>query len=66
MVNSKIEVNSPKYFVYCGLGGILACGSTHFSMTPIDMLKCRMQIDNKVYKGILDGMSRVWKHNGIR
>ncbi|KAJ2189742.1 Cu/Pi carrier [Coemansia sp. RSA 520] len=66
MTSSKIEINSGKYFAYCGIGGILACGTTHFSMTPIDMVKCRMQIDNTVYRNLTDGLHRIWKHNGIQ
>ncbi|KAJ2856533.1 Cu/Pi carrier [Coemansia erecta] len=45
--------------MYCGIGGILACGTTHFSMTPIDMLKCRMQVDPRAYRGIFDGIRKV-------
>ncbi|KAJ2635335.1 Cu/Pi carrier [Coemansia sp. RSA 1286] len=47
--------------MYCGLGGILACGTTHFSMTPIDMLKCRLQVNPQAYKGIIDGLRKVSK-----
>ncbi|KAJ2718978.1 Cu/Pi carrier [Coemansia sp. Benny D115] len=61
-----IEVNSNKYFVYCGIGGILACGTTHFSMTPIDMLKCRMQVSPGVYSSIADGLVKVSKTSGLR
>ncbi|KAJ2705161.1 Cu/Pi carrier [Coemansia sp. IMI 203386] len=61
MSHKAIEINSNKYFVYCGLGGILACGTTHFSMTPIDMLKCRLQVNPQAYKGIIDGLSKVSK-----
>ncbi|KAJ1719770.1 Cu/Pi carrier [Coemansia erecta] len=60
-----IEINSNKYFVYCGIGGILACGTTHFGMTPIDMLKCRMQVDPKAYRGIFDGIRKVAGSKGL-
>ncbi|KAJ2866110.1 Cu/Pi carrier [Coemansia erecta] len=61
-----IEINSKKYFAYCGIGGALACGNTHFLMTPIDMLKCRMQVNKSAYKGILDGLYRVGTEQGLR
>ncbi|KAJ2806396.1 Cu/Pi carrier [Coemansia guatemalensis] len=66
MTSGAIEINSPKYFVYCGIGGILACGTTHFSMTPIDMLKCRLQVNSKAYSGIIDGLGKVGRKEGIR
>ncbi|KAJ2390008.1 Cu/Pi carrier, partial [Coemansia sp. RSA 2611] len=61
-----IEIHSPTYFACCGIGGILACGTTHFAMTPVDMLKCRMQIDSTVYRGILDGLRKVGGAQGLR
>ncbi|KAJ1964831.1 Cu/Pi carrier [Dipsacomyces acuminosporus] len=66
IARSAIEVNSPKYFVYCGLGGILACGTTHFSMTPIDMLKCRLQVNKDAYKSIFDGFKKVSAQEGVK
>ncbi|KAJ2786309.1 Cu/Pi carrier [Coemansia interrupta] len=60
-----IEINSTKYFAYCGIGGILACGTTHFGMTPIDMLKCRMQVDPKAYHGIFSGIRKVASTKGL-
>lgn len=66
IIMPNIEINSPKYFVYCGIGGILACGTTHFSMTPIDMLKCRLQVNPTAYKGIFDGIAKVGQREGMR
>ncbi|KAJ2378184.1 Cu/Pi carrier [Coemansia sp. RSA 2607] len=63
--SKPIEINSTKYFVYCGIGGILACGTTHFGMTPIDMLKCRMQVDPRAYRGIFDGIRKVTSTKGL-
>ncbi|KAJ2566189.1 Cu/Pi carrier [Coemansia sp. RSA 1813] len=35
-------------------------------MTPVDMLKCRLQINKSAYKGILDGLYRVGTEQGVR
>ena len=44
MADKKIELYTPEYYAYCGLGGILSCGLTHTAVTPIDLLKCRKQV----------------------
>jgi solute carrier family 25 phosphate transporter 3 len=41
--------------MYCGIGGILSCGLTHTFVVPMDLVKCRMQVDPAKYKGIVDG-----------
>ncbi|KAI8319230.1 mitochondrial phosphate carrier protein [Martensiomyces pterosporus] len=64
--SSPIKVNSPRYFVYCGIGGLLACGTTHFSLTPVDMLKCRLQVSKGAYKGIFDGLKKVGASEGLK
>lgn len=34
------------YYAKCMLGGILACGITHAGITPLDVAKCNMQVDD--------------------
>lgn len=38
------EFGSQKYFILCGFGGILSCGTTHTAVVPLDLVKCRMQV----------------------
>ncbi|KAG9339978.1 hypothetical protein JZ751_022293 [Albula glossodonta] len=38
------EFGSTKYFILCGFGGILSCGTTHTAVVPLDLVKCRMQV----------------------
>lgn len=38
------EFGSQKYFIMCGFGGILSCGTTHTAVVPLDLVKCRMQV----------------------
>ena len=32
------------YYSKCLLGGVLACGTTHAGITPLDVTKCNMQV----------------------
>lgn len=60
----KIELYSGKYYAACTLGGILACGTTHALVTPLDLVKCRKQVNKDLYKGNMDGWSKIWKSEG--
>jgi len=46
-----IELYSAKYYAACTFGGLLACGLTHTAVTPLDLVKCRRQVDSKMYTG---------------
>ncbi|KAJ2758405.1 Cu/Pi carrier [Coemansia nantahalensis] len=63
---TPIVVNSPRYFVTCAVGGALACGLTHYAMTPVDMVKCRMQVNKNLYSGVFDGFKKVASAAGAR
>jgi len=62
----KIELYSGKYFVACGLGGIIACGPTHTAVTPLDLVKTRRQVDPKLYTSNINGWSKIYRAEGIR
>ncbi|KAJ1837551.1 Cu/Pi carrier, partial [Coemansia sp. RSA 2708] len=66
VAHAPIEINSPRYFYTCAAGGVFACGLTHFLMTPVDMLKCRMQVTKGMYSGVFDGFKKVASAEGIR
>ena len=40
----KIELYSSQYYAACTVGGILSCGLTHTAVTPLDLVKCNMQV----------------------
>jgi len=40
------EFGSSKYYALCGFSGILSCGITHTMVTPLDSVKCRLQVVN--------------------
>lgn len=42
--SEKIAMFSPAYYGACTVGGILSCGLTHMTVTPLDLVKCNMQV----------------------
>ena len=34
---------------------MLSCGITHTAIVPLDLVKCRIQVDSAKYKGIVNG-----------
>lgn len=57
---------SPKYFALCGLGGIISCGITHTMVVPLDLVKCRIQVDPVKYKSVFQGFGLTLKEDGIK
>ncbi|KAL7608855.1 mitochondrial phosphate carrier protein 3, mitochondrial [Lactuca sativa] len=62
----KIEMYSPRFYAACTVGGILSCGLTHMTVTPLDLVKCNMQIDPVKYKSISSGFGVLLKEQGVR
>ncbi|KZZ91222.1 mitochondrial phosphate carrier protein [Ascosphaera apis ARSEF 7405] len=62
----KIELYSPKYYAACTFGGLLACGTTHTAVTPLDLVKCRRQVDAKLYKGNFEAWGKIYRGEGLR
>lgn len=62
----SIELYSPTYFGACALGGIISCGPTHTSVTPLDLVKCRRQVDSKIYSSNISAWRSIYKAEGIR
>jgi len=62
----KIELFSGTYFAACTLGGVIACGPTHTSVTPLDLVKCRRQVDPNIYKSNLQAWRSIYKAEGFR
>jgi solute carrier family 25 phosphate transporter 3 len=62
----KIELYSGKYYAACTIGGILACGLTHTAVTPLDLVKCRRQVDSKLYKGNFEAWGKIARAEGFR
>ncbi|XP_046890517.1 solute carrier family 25 member 3b [Hypomesus transpacificus] len=60
------DFGSMKYYALCGFGGILSCGLTHTAIVPLDLVKCRLQVDPAKYKSIFNGFSVTLKEDGTR
>jgi len=58
------EFGSAKYFALCGLGGVLSCGITHTAVTPLDLVKCRLQVDKAKYKNTFTGFKITYAEGG--
>jgi solute carrier family 25 phosphate transporter 3 len=57
------DKHDASYYLKCMFGGMLACGLTHTAIVPLDVAKCKKQIDPTFSKGIVDGIAKV-KSNG--
>ncbi|KAK0063830.1 phosphate carrier protein mitochondrial [Biomphalaria pfeifferi] len=60
------EFGSAKYYAFCGLGGLLSCGITHTAVVPLDMVKCRIQVNPGKYGGIVKGFKVTIAEEGTR
>lgn len=60
------EFGSAKYYAYCGFGGVLSCGLTHTAVVPLDLVKCRIQVDPKKYPGVMSGFRTTLAEEGAR
>lgn len=64
--SDSCEFGSGKYFALCGLGGILSCGITHTMVCPLDLVKCRIQVDPDKYKSVVNGFKVTVAEDGAR
>jgi len=63
---NEVELGSLKFYGLCGIGGILSCGITHTAIVPLDLIKCRIQVNPEKYRGIITGFSTTVKEEGTR
>lgn len=47
------------YYLKCMLGGALACGLTHIAIVPLDVAKCKIQINSSYAQSMIDGIRKV-------
>ncbi|KAI7791903.1 solute carrier family 25 mitochondrial carrier [Triplophysa rosa] len=60
------EYGSNKCYALCGFGGVLSCGLTHTAVVPLDLIKCRIQVDPVKYKSVFNGFSVTLREDGFR
>lgn len=64
--NYSCEFGSGTYYAYCGLGGLLSCGITHTMVTPLDLVKCRLQVNKEKYKSLGNGFKVTYAEGGAK
>jgi len=60
------EVGSPKFYALCAFGGLLSCGLTHTAVVPLDLIKCRIQVDPDKFKNLKNGFKVSVKEGGMK
>jgi len=60
------EFGSNEYYFKCMIGGALSCGLTHTAVVPLDLVKCRMQVDAAKYPSLGKGMKVTIADGGIK
>jgi len=53
------DKHDASYYFKCMIGGALACGLTHTAICPLDIIKCRMQVNPGQYKSIGDAFRTI-------
>jgi len=60
------EVGTGKFYALCAVGGLLSCGITHTAVVPLDLVKCRLQVDQAKYKNLGNGFKLTVAEEGAR
>lgn len=61
-----VELGSNEYFAKCALGGAVSCGVTHTLIVPLDLVKCRMQVDGAKYPSLVKGFKVTIAEGGVK
>ena len=51
-----VAFGSTEYYLKCCVGGTISCGLTHTAVVPLDLVKCRMQVDAVKYPSLVKGL----------
>jgi len=60
------DVHDFSYYRKCMMGGILSCGITHTIVTPLDLVKCRLQANPGLYEGVGQGIRHIKATEGLK
>jgi len=60
-----VEKHDASYYMKCMVGGIFACGLTHTFTTPLDLVKCRRQVQPGIYSSLGQGLSSIKAEKGL-
>jgi solute carrier family 25 (mitochondrial phosphate transporter), member 3 len=62
----EVAYGSAQYYGLCAFGGLLSCGLTHTAVVPLDLVKCRIQVDAAKYKSIGTAFKVTVAEEGVR
>merc|ERR1712019_109095 len=60
------EPGTAKFYGLCAVGGMLSCGITHTAVVPLDLVKCRLQVDPAKYKSLGNGFKLTLAEDGAK
>lgn len=60
------EPGTLKFYGLCAVGGLLSCGLTHTAVVPLDLVKCRIQVDKEKYKNLGTGFKITLAEDGVK
>jgi len=63
---ARVKYGSAEFYGLCAIGGALSCGLTHTAVVPLDLVKCRIQVDPAKYKNIFNGFKVTVAEEGAR
>lgn len=61
---SHVVPHDASYYGKCMVAGVLSCGLTHTLITPLDVVKCNMQVTPGKYNGLVQGLKLVAAEEG--
>jgi len=61
-----VEFGSTEYYLKCAVGGAISCGLTHTLIVPLDLVKCRMQVDKVKYPNLGTGFKVTLADGGVK
>ncbi|TKR70641.1 hypothetical protein L596_022641 [Steinernema carpocapsae] len=62
----EIPYGTLNHMIVSGLAGSMCCGLTNLSVVPLDLIKCRMQVDPVKYPGMFHALRTTLKAEGVR
>uniref|UniRef100_A0A0D3FGJ1 Uncharacterized protein n=1 Tax=Oryza barthii TaxID=65489 RepID=A0A0D3FGJ1_9ORYZ len=63
--SAAMQLHTPLFYATCALGGLLSTGLTHLAVTPLDLVKCNMQVDPGKYRDISSGFGVLLQEQGL-
>merc|ERR1712123_140055 len=61
-----VELGSTEYYLKCMVGGAASCGISHTAVVPLDLVKCRMQVDSAKYPSLGTGFKVTLAEGGTK